>query len=79
MAANRPRHVARTRRCDVLEDAGLAQRDETSAVMRCCRELLREPAFASALVLLISGNGQDAERKDTRDFASEASVDNGKG
>ena len=33
-------------------------RDEAAEVMRCLRETLREPAFAAALALLVSGNGQ---------------------
>jgi hypothetical protein len=55
MAASRPPHVAKPRRCDVLEDAGLAPRDEAMEVLRCFRESLREPAFATALALLVSG------------------------
>ena len=39
MAASRPRHVARTRRCDVLEDAGLAR--ETKRWKYCAASDLR--------------------------------------
>ena len=45
----------------MLEDAGLILRNEGTEVLRCLRALLREPAFAGALALLVSGDGQTEE------------------
>jgi len=79
MAASRPLHVARTRRCDVPEGAPLARPEEVTEVLRCLRESLREPAMASALALFVSSSGRDEQREDTRDFASGAFNENGEG
>jgi hypothetical protein len=49
---------------NVLEDATLAHRDEATAILRCLRESLFEPLFMRALALVVSGNGQEAERED---------------
>jgi hypothetical protein len=54
-------------------------RGEAAEVMRCLRESLRQPAFTRVLARLVTGNGRDEERKDTRDFASDAFPENGKG
>lgn len=37
-------------------------RDEAAEVMRCLRHVLREPIFAQALALLVSGNRQGEGR-----------------
>ena len=50
-------------RSDVPQDEEHTQRDEAADVMRCLSELLREPAFASTVVHLVSGKGQIEERK----------------
>lgn len=36
---------------------------EVEDVLRCLQELLREPAFASTLVHLVTTNGQDIEHQ----------------
>ena len=43
------------------EDAKLTRRDDTTAILRCLHELLREPAFATALALALSGKSQRKE------------------
>jgi hypothetical protein len=53
-------------------------RDEVSDVMCCLRESIREPAFASALALLVSGNRADQEHSHGRRFASEAFAEDGR-
>ena len=44
-----------------MPDVTLSRRDEVANVMLCLREVPREPTFASALVLLVSGNGRDGD------------------
>jgi len=53
--------VAQVKGCDMPQDARLTPRQEATEVLRCLRELLREPAFASTLAHLVSRNGQREE------------------
>ncbi len=55
MAANPPRHVARTRQSEVPGSDVLTRRDETAAILRCLNAALGESEFVTALVLLVSG------------------------
>jgi hypothetical protein len=79
MAANPLHRAAPKKRCDVRRDTVLAPRDEAAEVMRCLRESLREPAFASTLVRLVSGEGLGQKREIAGRSQFGASGTNGKG
>ncbi len=75
-----PMHrAALNRRCNVPDDAAHAQRDEVADVLRCLRESLRDPAFASALVRLVSREGLGEKREIAGRLQFGASATNGKG
>ena len=42
----------------MIEDAAFTLRDEVAEVLRCLRESLRQPAFATALALVLFGKRQ---------------------
>ena len=58
--------------------ATFTQRNETAEILRCLREALREPAFASALALVVS-DGQQRECDIAGRVAPSASAANGEG
>jgi len=63
----------------VGEDVSLTRRDDAAEILRCLQGALREPDFASALALLVSGTGQAQERETTYCSKLEASATNGEG
>jgi hypothetical protein len=54
-------------------------RDDPAKVMRCLRESLRGPAFASALALVLFGKRQDKQRETAERRGFGKSAENGKG
>ena len=61
-----------------MPDAALTRQDEVTEVLRSLRESLREPPFASTLVLLVSSKGQAEERGTVGCSQSEAGATNGR-
>jgi hypothetical protein len=57
------------------ETALFARREEEKEILRCLWESLREPAFASTVVHLVSGKSEECEIADR--FEHEASAENG--
>lgn len=51
--------------------------DAAQEILRCLHESLREPAFVSSLILLVSGNRAGAEHRLERWFASEMFAEDG--
>ncbi len=58
---------------------GSPLRDEAADVLRCLRESLREPGFITALVRLVSGDGQDEQCEIAERRSSGGSAENGEG
>jgi hypothetical protein len=54
-------------------------RDEAAEVMCCLRESLREPAFASALALVLCGRRKGEESDSAERVAPDASAESGEG
>ena len=58
---------------------GRSPRDEAADVLRCLHETLREPAFASTLVRLVSGEGLGEKREIAGCSPFDTPAINGKG
>ena len=57
----------------VPEDATLTPRDEAEEILRCLRESLREPAFATAPAVVLSGKREGEESDSAERVAPGAS------